>query len=57
MSAADKSLMILPDRVFDVGENRFRVGMGRGNFPTALSVFGEFLESWKTRQPARNEPR
>ena len=49
LSSADKSLMILPDRVFDVNEGRFRVGMGRKNFPTALAVFGEFLESWKDK--------
>jgi aspartate/methionine/tyrosine aminotransferase len=49
LSAADKSLMILPDKVFDVSDGRFRVGMGRRIFPVALTVFGEFLESWKTR--------
>jgi len=48
LAATDKSLMVLPDSVFDVSNNRFRVGMGRKNFPTALSIFGEFLNSWKT---------
>jgi aspartate/methionine/tyrosine aminotransferase len=43
----EKSLMILPDKVFDVKDNRFRVGMGRKNFPAALEVFGEFLEDWR----------
>ena len=48
-AALEKSLMILPDRVFDVEDNRFRVGMGRKNFPKALEVFGEFLEeNWKS---------
>ena len=50
LSVTDKSLMILPDNVFDVGDNRFRVGMGRRNFPAALDVFGEFLESWQTKR-------
>jgi len=45
----EKSLMILPDNVFDVSDNRFRMGMGRKNFPVALAVFGEFLDSWKKR--------
>jgi len=47
LAATDKSLMILPDKVFDVKDGRFRIGMGRRSFPTALAVFGEFLESWK----------
>ena len=46
-SAADKSLMVVPDKVFDVNEGRFRVGMGRSSFPTALAVFGEILEDWE----------
>jgi aspartate/methionine/tyrosine aminotransferase len=40
-----KSLMVLPDEVFDVKDNRFRVGMGRKNFPLALELFGELLET------------
>ena len=51
LSVKEKSLMILPDKVFDVSDNRFRVGMGRGSFSSALAVFGEFLESWKTKHP------
>ncbi|MDR3229843.1 MAG: aminotransferase class I/II-fold pyridoxal phosphate-dependent enzyme [Synergistaceae bacterium] len=45
-AVGEKKLMILPDSVFDVKDNRFRVGMGRKNFPQALSVFGEFLAGW-----------
>lgn len=40
----ERSLMILPDFVFDVDWNHFRIGMGRKNFPEALEVLGEFLE-------------
>ena len=47
-AVAEKSLMILPDKVFDVRENRFRFGMGRKNFPKALEVFGEFLQNWSS---------
>lgn len=46
-AVTEKSLMILPDSVFDVRGNHFRVGMGRRNFPQVLDVFGEFLEIWK----------
>jgi len=46
LAATNKSLMVLPDSVFDVNDNRFRVGMGRKNFPAALTVFGKFLDSW-----------
>ena len=49
LSATEKSLMVLPDKVFDVNDNRFRVGMGRRNFPAAVAVFDEFLEGWKAR--------
>jgi len=50
LAATDKSLMVLPDSVFDVSSNRFRVGMGRRNFPSALSVFGGFLGNWKNNR-------
>lgn len=46
-AVSERSLMVLPDSVFDMQDNRFRVGMGRKNFPQVLSVFGEFLEVWK----------
>lgn len=40
----ERSLMILPDVVFDVDWNHFRIGMGRKNFPEALAVLGDFLK-------------
>jgi aspartate/methionine/tyrosine aminotransferase len=46
-AALEKSLMVLPDKVFDVKNNRFRVGMGRKNFPQALDIFGEFLSNMR----------
>jgi aspartate/methionine/tyrosine aminotransferase len=39
----EKSLMVLPDFVFDVDWNHFRIGLGRENFPEALEVLGNFL--------------
>ena len=42
-AVARRSLMILPDTVFDVEWNHFRVGMGRVDFPEALEVLGDLL--------------
>lgn len=39
---AEKSLMVLPDSVFDVDWNHFRIGMGRKSFPEALEILKEF---------------
>jgi aspartate/methionine/tyrosine aminotransferase len=38
-----KSVMVLPDDVFDFGGNHFRIGLGRRNFGEALGVLGEYL--------------
>jgi hypothetical protein len=35
--------MVLPDFVFDVDWNHFRIGLGRETFPEALEVLGNFL--------------
>lgn len=39
----DHGLMIVPDRVFDVDWNHFRVGMGRKNFPEALAILEKIV--------------
>jgi Aspartate/tyrosine/aromatic aminotransferase len=39
----EKSLMVLPDSVFDVDWNHFRVGLGRESFPEALEVLRKFI--------------
>ncbi|MBL3540479.1 aminotransferase class I/II-fold pyridoxal phosphate-dependent enzyme [Aminivibrio sp.] len=41
--AEEKSLMVLPDFVFDVDWNHFRIGLGRESFPEALEVFREWI--------------
>ncbi len=39
----EKSLMVLPDFVFDVDWNHFRIGVGRENFPEALEVLRDWI--------------
>jgi hypothetical protein len=34
---------VLPDFVFDVDWNHFRIGLGRESFPEALEVFREWI--------------
>jgi len=43
-AVTERNLMILPDGVFDVDWNHFRVGLGRRAFPEALSVLRELLD-------------
>ncbi len=43
-AVSEHGLMILPDGVFDVDWNHFRVGMGRLSFPEALSALREMIE-------------
>jgi len=42
-AVAEHGLLILPDSVFDVDWNHFRIGLGRSSFPEALSVLGRML--------------
>ena len=39
----EKSLMVLPDFVFDVDWNHFRIGLGRETFPEALEVLRDWI--------------
>lgn len=41
---AQHSLMILPGSMYEYPGNHFRVGVGRANFPAALTVLREFLQ-------------
>lgn len=43
--AARRGVLLLPGSVFDVTENRFRVGLGRSALPTSLEIIGEHLAS------------
>lgn len=42
-AVTEHGLLILPDSVFDVDWNHFRIGLGRSSFPEALSVLGRML--------------
>jgi aspartate/methionine/tyrosine aminotransferase len=41
----DAGLMLIPDRVFSVNLNRFRIGFGRKNFGIALAKFSDFVDA------------
>ncbi|MEV4148813.1 aminotransferase class I/II-fold pyridoxal phosphate-dependent enzyme [Amycolatopsis sp. NPDC049691] len=41
--ARERSVLLLPDSVFDMADNRFRLGLGRTSLPRALDRIGEFV--------------
>ncbi|WP_405387458.1 aminotransferase class I/II-fold pyridoxal phosphate-dependent enzyme [Streptomyces sp. NBC_01102] len=41
--AREQSVLLLPDSVFDMADNRFRVGLGRTSLPLALDRIDEFI--------------
>lgn len=41
--ARKKGVLFLPDHIFDIDDNRFRVGLGRTNLPQALERLDEYL--------------
>ena len=52
----EDQILIVPDRVFGVNQNRFRVGAGKNDFCQALAKFGDFMERYaaeKTPQEAK----
>ncbi|MGB9669226.1 MAG: aspartate aminotransferase, partial [Anaerolineales bacterium] len=40
-----KGLMVLPGSVFDIGDNYFRLGLGRKTFADAINQFSDWLNS------------
>lgn len=42
----EKGLMVLPDFVFDVDWNHFRLGLGREDLPKALELLGEYIDKY-----------
>jgi aspartate/methionine/tyrosine aminotransferase len=42
----EAGLMIVPDRLFSVNMNRFRIGYGRSNFGVALAKFSDFVDAY-----------
>jgi aspartate/methionine/tyrosine aminotransferase len=41
--AREESVLLLPDSVFDIADNRFRIGLGRTSLPRALDRLDAFL--------------
>jgi aspartate/methionine/tyrosine aminotransferase len=42
----DAGLMIIPDRLFSVNLNRFRIGFGRDTFGLGLAKFSDFVDDY-----------
>jgi aspartate/methionine/tyrosine aminotransferase len=45
----DAGLMVIPDRMFSVNLNRFRIGFGRKNFGIALAKFSDFVDAYMAK--------
>ncbi|WP_216214801.1 aminotransferase class I/II-fold pyridoxal phosphate-dependent enzyme [Amycolatopsis aidingensis] len=41
--AREESVLLLPDSIFDMADNRFRIGLGRASLPQALDRLDGFL--------------
>lgn len=48
----EDGIMIIPDRIFGITQNRFRVGLGRKDFGQALAKFGDFMDRFAAEKPA-----
>lgn len=46
----DAGLLIIPDRLFSVHLNRFRIGFGRDTFGLGLAKFSNFVEDYMKRK-------
>ncbi len=51
----EDGIMIIPDRIFNMNQNRFRVGFGRKSFSHALAMFSDFMERFAARQNGGTE--
>lgn len=49
-AAADASILIIPDRIFSINQNRFRIGFGRRNFGQALAMFSDFMDKFTAKE-------
>ena len=55
----EQGIMIIPDRIFGITQNRFRLGFGRKNFGQALARFSDFMEKFaacKAEETVGKEP-
>lgn len=51
----ENQILIVPDRVFGVNQNRFRVGAGKSDFCLALAKFSDFMECYAASKTPREE--
>lgn len=49
----DAQILVVPDRVFGVNQNRFRLGFGKNNFCQALAKFEEFMETFTAEKTVK----
>ncbi|MDR1915117.1 MAG: aminotransferase class I/II-fold pyridoxal phosphate-dependent enzyme [Synergistaceae bacterium] len=54
-AAADASILVIPDRIFSISDNRFRIGFGRKNFGQALAMFTDFMDKFTARDTAEEQ--
>ena len=47
----DAGLVLVPDKMFSVDMNRFRIGFGRRDFPVALVNFSNFVDGYIAKTP------
>jgi len=47
----EKGVVLLPSRVYDYGEEHFRVGFGRRDMPDALSLLADYLDHKPASKP------
>ncbi|MDR0615537.1 MAG: aminotransferase class I/II-fold pyridoxal phosphate-dependent enzyme [Synergistaceae bacterium] len=50
---SEASILIIPDRIFSINQNRFRIGFGRKDFGQALAMFSGFMDSFTAQDSAR----
>jgi aspartate/methionine/tyrosine aminotransferase len=48
-AASEASILVIPDRIFSINQNRFRIGFGRRNFGQALAMFSDFMDAYTAR--------
>jgi aspartate/methionine/tyrosine aminotransferase len=51
----DWGLMLIPDRLFSVNLNRFRIGFGKKNFGKALAKFSDFADDYMKKATISEE--
>ena len=40
----EHGVLLIPGRMFEIGTNHFRIGLGRASLPTGLAVLGNFMD-------------